>query len=80
MEIAAKDGVTIERANAWASMAELGILSSESTPEQVKAIETGESGNETLITCAKCGVPTKIGAMMTVWIHRACPSASEVAE
>lgn len=77
-DYAAKDGVTLERANAWASMANVGAITSDTTAEQLQAIAEPEKHNETMISCARCKEAAKISNMVTVWIHKVCPDGNEV--
>jgi ParB family chromosome partitioning protein len=80
VSIAAKDGITLERANAWVAMVNVGAITQETTPEQIQAMEQPEQHNEVLITCAKCKQPAKIRDMVTVWIHKYCDDVAKTTE
>lgn len=78
VEIAAKDGITIERALAWVSMYNVGQISATTTGEELAALAEPEVHNEAMITCAKCSKPAKIKDMLTVWIHKFCPPEDNI--
>jgi ParB family chromosome partitioning protein len=75
IEIAAKDGITLERANAWVAMVSFGQITHDTTKEQIEAMAVPAQHSETRITCAKCQQDAAIREMMTVWIHRICPES-----
>lgn len=76
IEIAAKDGITVERARAWLSMYSVGQIGASTTGEELAALAAPEEHNEAMISCAKCSGAGKIRDMITVWIHKDCPSGS----
>lgn len=73
VEYASKDGITVERANAWLSMVNIGTINSNTTLDQIEAMEQPEQHSETYIKCQKCAGMGPIRDLLTVWIHRACP-------
>ena len=76
IEIAGKDGITLERANAWVAMVGVGAISAQTTSEELSAMAAPEQHNETLISCARCEQAAKIRDMVTVWIHKSCPAVA----
>ena len=73
VEIAAKDGITLERANAWVSMASVGAIGSQTSAEELEALAAPEQHQEVSIACARCDAHAPIREMVTVWIHKTCP-------
>lgn len=75
IEIAAKDGITIEAARKWLSQVNIGQLGADATAEQLHAVALPEQHQETLLPCARCGQHAAMRDMYTVWVHRQCPAA-----